>query len=385
MKWFSNFKKIFSDPVLITAWILAIVSSFFVLPDSKYIDYIDFKSLGMLWGLMIVVQGLSDNGVFEVIGNVLLKHTKKCWQLVSVLVFISFFSAMLITNDVALITFVPFAITILIECDRNDLLVPVIVLQTVAANLGSMFTPIGNPQNIYLYGNSGMGILDFIMITLPYMLIAMVLLAMSLLFIPGKNSELSVYTSEQKGIKNEQGTHTLPIYLILFGIGIMVMLHTIPMKIFILSVLICEIIIKYVRKSEDLKIKADYTLLMTFVGFFIFTGNITRIGKIHELLEMLINGRELITAVTVSQFISNVPAALLLSRFSKNDEALILGVNLGGLGTLIASMASLISYKYYVNRVKKEKGKYLLTFTGINVLYLAVLLCARLVGQMLKN
>ncbi len=385
MKWYKDLKKYFSDPVLITAWILAVVSSFFVFPDSKYIDYIDFKSLGMLWGLMIVVQGMSDNGVFEIIGNVLLNHTKKSWQLVAVFVFISFFSAMLITNDVALITFIPFAITILSDCDREDLLIPVVVLQTVAANLGSMFTPIGNPQNIYLYGISEMELQDFIMITLPYTLTAMVLLAVSLLFLPGKNMELRGHISEQNNFNSQYGKKTLPVYLVLFGLGIFVMLHTIPMKIFILSVLTGEVLIRVIRlckggrKSGLLRPKADYILLMTFIGFFIFTGNITRIGKIYNILEMLIKGRELITAVTVSQFISNVPAALLLSRFSENEEALILGVNLGGLGTLIASMASLISYKYYVNRVNKDKSKYILTFTAVNVMYLAVLLCERLI------
>ena len=173
-------KKLISDPVLIVAWILALFSVFIVHPDSGYKEYIDFRSLGILWGLMIIIQGLRENTVFEKIGDVLLKRVKKSWQLALVLVFMCFVSSMFITNDVALITFVPFALLTLHSCNREDLMIPVIVLQTVAANLGSMLTPIGNPQNLYLYGLTKMGLFEFMGCMLPYTLASAVLLIVSI-------------------------------------------------------------------------------------------------------------------------------------------------------------------------------------------------------------
>ena len=182
----NKIKRLLSDPVLVIAWILAIISAFIVRPDAQYAGYIDFRSLGILWGLMIIIQGLRENSIFEKIGDVLLSKVKKSWQLALVLVFLCFVSSMFITNDVALITFVPFALMTLSSCEREDLMIPVIVLQTVAANLGSMLTPIGNPQNLYLYGLTGMGIGEFVLCMLSYSLLAAALLFISMIFLPGK-------------------------------------------------------------------------------------------------------------------------------------------------------------------------------------------------------
>ena len=164
------------ETVLVIAWVLAIISAFFVKPNIKYIDYIDFRTLGILWSLMVIMEGLSCNGLFEKIGYKLLKKTKNVWQLSITLVFICFFSSMLITNDVALITFVPFTMMILGKCEKQNLLIPIIVLQTIAANLGSMLTPIGNPQNLYLYGLWGVNIFTFIKNILPYSIVSFFLL-----------------------------------------------------------------------------------------------------------------------------------------------------------------------------------------------------------------
>ena len=185
----SNIKRL--DKVLCIAWILAIISAFFIHPDRTYISYIDFRSLGILWGLMVIIQGLKENSVFERIAIALLSKVKNGFELAVVLVFMCFIGSMLITNDVALITFVPLAIMILSSCKREDLMIPVVVLQTIAANLGSMLTPIGNPQNLYLYGLTGMKLSSFILTMLPYSLISAALLFACLFTLPGRKEKLT--------------------------------------------------------------------------------------------------------------------------------------------------------------------------------------------------
>ena len=360
-------KKMRSDPVLIAAWILAVISAFFVHPDKAYIGYIDFRSLGILWGLMVIVQGLKENSVFEQVAAGLLKRVKNPWQLSLVLIFLCFISSMLITNDVALITFVPFAIMILKGCKKEKLMIPVIVLQTIAANLGSMLTPIGNPQNLYLFGLTGMPITTFLMTMLPYTLAAAVLLGAITFFLPEKKGTLSankdVITSDRPGKPRQ-----IAIYCVLFVIALLTVLRLIPW--FVTALIILAVVLVMDQKIIG---RADYILLLTFIGFFIFTGNMARIEAVSDFLKSVVEGHEFAVSVIASQFISNVPATLMLSGFTSNYTALLTGVNVGGLGTLIASMASLISYKAYTLEYNENQGKYFAVFTLMNVIFLAIL------------
>lgn len=360
------YNKIKSDPVLLIAWFIAIISSFFVYPDKKYIDYIDWRSLGILWALMVVVQGFKKNSVFEKIGQFLLKRVTYGWQLAAVLIFMCFFGSMLITNDVALITFVPFAIMILKSSCREDLMIPVVVLQTVAANMGSMLTPIGNPQNLYLYGVTGMSIGDFILTMLPLSSLTLVLLALCIFTLPKKTKKIVMdeYYTVVKGGSSVQ----IIIYLILFALALCTVLRLIPWYIVAGVILAVVVVIDY-----KIILRVDYILLLTFVGFFIFTGNIGRVDKVREILEDLIKNREFLISALTSQFISNVPATLLLTGFTNRYKSLLQGVNVGGLGTLIASMASLISYKAISNVYPHTKGKYLKQFTLVNIVFLVIL------------
>ncbi len=374
MKIINMIKK--ADTVMCIAWVLAIASAFFVLPDKKYIDYIDFKSLGILWGLMIIIQGFKENSVFERIANALFVKVNSSWKLATMLIFICFFSSMIITNDVALITFVPFAIMMLTSCNRSDMLIPVIILQTIAANLGSMLTPIGNPQNLYMYGLSGINLGSFLLIMLPYSIISLLLLGICIFFIPGKTKDIS--TSDTFSIVSKFGSRTqIIIYTLLFAIAFMTVLRVIPWQVFVITIFI-------IVGGMDYKIlfRADYILLITFVGFFIFTGNMARIDVINSFLKNVIKGREFYISIAASQIISNVPATLLLSGFTDNYKELIMGVNIGGLGTLIASMASLISYKAYTKEYKENTIKYIVVFSLLNILYLFVMI---LLYIMLKN
>ncbi len=362
------------DPVLCIAWILAIASTFFIHPDKQYIEYIDFRSLGILWGLMIVIQGYRENSLFEKTGEILLKKVNNGFQLGIVLVFMCFFGSMLITNDVALITFVPFAIMTLNGCGRTDLMIPVIVLQTVAANLGSMLTPVGNPQNLYMYSLTGMGIGEFLATMFPYTLLTAILLLVSIFFLPGKKEKL-VNTKENQHVIKSFGTPLqLTIYTILFVIALLSVLRVIPYQITVLIILVTVAIL-----DGKILLRADYMLLITFIGFFIFTGNIGRIPAIKDFLSEIVYQKEFFISIIASQFISNVPATLMLSDFAADYKELMIGVNVGGLGTLIASMASLISFKLFSNDFKEKRLKYLLTFTAVNLLFLVILIALHII------
>ncbi len=365
-KIYSLFKKL--DIVLLIAWLLAIISSFIIAPGREYLGYIDLRSLGILWGLMVVIQGFKENSVFVKIAGLLLSKVGRGWQLAAVLIYLCFFTSMFITNDVALITFVPFALMILSSCKCEDMMIPTVVLQTVAANLGSMLTPIGNPQNLYLYGLTGMGLMQFVKILLPYSLISAVLLGVAaFIMIPDRNR--SLVTAKESAIVSRFGSlRQVIIYSILFAIAILSVVRVLPWYVFCLIVLV-------VVGGMDYKIlfRADYVLLMTFIGFFIFTGNMARIDVISLFLQNTLAGREFPISIALSQVISNVPATLMLSGFTDNYGDLLLGVNIGGLGTLIASMASLISYKAYTGEYRKKRGRYILTFTVVNLAFLAIL------------
>ncbi len=377
-----NIKKFFQkETVLCIALVLAVLSSFVILPDKEYIDYIDFRTLAILFCLMSVMAGLQKLGIFRMIAEGMLCKVGSCGQIIAILVLLCFFFSMLITNDVALITFVPFTFIVLRllgEEQVRRLTIPVVVLQTIAANLGSMLTPIGNPQNLYLYGKAGLSVGAFLQLMLPYTLISFVLLLICI-FILGKkqkNAALEVRFAERTSILGKE--KGLAVYLILFVLCLLSVAHVVSVWITLAVVLVVLLMM-----DRQVLTKVDYSLLLTFVGFFVFIGNMGRIPAFREFLQGIIMGNEVVTAVVSSQVISNVPAALLLSGFTADYQSLIIGTNLGGLGTLIASMASLISYKYVAHESadigNHTKGKYLLWFSVTNICFLAVLMVVYIV------
>ena len=381
------------ETVLSIALLLAVISSLVILPDAEYLNYIDFRTLGILFCLMAVMAGLQKIGVFRWIAGKLLQQVRGVRQLVLILVMLCFIFSMFITNDVALITFVPFTFTVLKlagEEQAERLAVPVVVMQTIAANLGSMLTPIGNPQNLYLYGKSGMGMGEFLGLMLPYTLVSLVLLVVWCLWIGkgtagedvgGAGEDIgtagrSEGATEHREVSVEwqrtsfnRDTKALAAYLILFVLCLLTVARVVPYWITLIVVIAVMCLV-----DRQVLARVDYALLLTFVGFFVFIGNMGRIPAFRSFLENIISGNEVITAIVSSQVISNVPAALLLSGFTQNYSALIIGTNLGGLGTLIASMASLISFKYIGKEKKEQKGTYLIYFTVANVIFLAILL-----------
>ena len=355
-----------SETVLVIAIILVVISMFFNPPGKEYIEFIDIRVLGILLSLMLVMAGFQINGVFRKLGEMLVRRCDNTWSLSFVLVFMCFFSSMLLTNDVALITFVPFALLTLKMTKMEHMMIKIVVAQTIAANLGSMLTPMGNPQNLYLYGLSGMNMGAFIKLMLPYTIASALLLCVFILFT--KKRKLNLENMEEDKIK--ANTWHIAIYFVMFILCILVVLHV--FEWYIITAVIVFVVLVIDRRVFE---KTDYSLLLTFISFFVFIGNMGQIEVVRNMLSSLIEGRELIVSVISSQVVSNVPAAILLSGFTDNYNALIIGTNLGGLGTLIASMASLISYKQFANEYPEEKGKYFKYFTIMNVFFLAVLMC----------
>lgn len=278
---------------------------------------------------------------------------------------------MVITNDVSLLTFVPFTFVVLsgLAPDaRRALTVPVVCMQTIAANLGSMLTPIGNPQNLYLYGKSGMNIAAFISLMLPYTVVSLLLLVLwAGALCRGQASACSCAHLQQPDAAADRKIVLLDAAL--FVVCLLAVIRVLPYSVAFAAVLLCTLF----ADRSTLRC-VDYSLLLTFVAFFIFIGNLGRVQAFSDWLQAILTGREVPVAVLASQVTSNVPAALLLSGFTDKTSALIIGTNLGGLGTLIASMASLISYRQIARELPEEKGRYFKLFTLSNLVFLAILL-----------
>lgn len=389
---FTKVKELFQkETVCCIAFLLAVISMCFVVPSKNYISYIDFRVLALLFCLMAVVRGFSSIGVFTRLGTMLLTHVHSLRTLASLFVFLCFFFSMLITNDVALITFVPFTILVLSMAEQKKFLIPVIVLETIAANLGSMLTPLGNPQNLYLYTISGLSIGAFVRIMLPYSFVSAILLLIFILFLPKDtvstataantaNSTNTVTASNTsnvicEAVKTRKNSRILfAFYLILFLLCLLTVLHILPYQILFFLVLTGFLLLDY-RVLKDV----DYFLLLTFLCFFIFIGNMKQISLVHELISELLVHHEVLMGIGASQIISNVPAVILLSGFTDDYSALLIGVNLGGLGTLIASLASLISFKFYANSNGSDTRRFLGIFTLYNVIFLGVLFVLSLI------
>ena len=352
------------EKVLTISLALALLSAFFVPPDRGYADYVDLRVLGLLFSLMLLVRAFQQAGLFDLLTARLFGNVHGSRRLCLTLVLLCFFTSMVITNDVALITFVPFALLALRRCGREELAIPVVALQTVAANLGSMATPIGNPQNLYLFSAYDMSMGAFLRTMLPPAALSLLLLAAAVFLLPKGEAHM------QAAAPRPLPKRDMAVYTALFALNLLVvfrLLHWLP------ALLATVAGVALLGKARLIQ-KVDWALLLTFVGFFIFVGNLGRIEPVRRLVSSLLQGREILVSALFSQALSNVPAAILLSGFTDNGAGLLLGVNVGGLGTLIASMASLISYKLYAAQPGARTGRYFLRFTLYNLAFLAVLL-----------
>lgn len=349
------------EKVLLIALAVALVSMCIVPPDAAYAGYVDWDVLMLLFALMAVVSGLKRCGLMDRVSDALIRRAGHARALCMLLSMACFFSAMLLTNDVALLTFVPLTIALL--ADMPGQLILTVSLETIAANLGSMATPIGNPQNLYLYAHYAMPMGQFLRAVGPLTLASLVLVLLGCLLV----------TREPIAVQAQQEKRTLErLPLILhgaqFAVCLLSVLGVLPKWLCFALVLVSTLLY-----DRTLVGQIDYALLATFVCFFVFVGNLGRLDAVGGLLGRVIAGREMEVGILASQVISNVPAALMLSGFTQDASALMRGVDLGGLGTLVASLASLISFKLYMKASGAKAGRYLTVFTALNVSFLAVL------------
>ena len=357
-----------NEIVLAVALAAACVSMLIVPPDAAYASYVDFDVLMLLFSLMAVVSGLKRCGVMDRVCGALVTRASSARMLCMLLSMACFFCAMLVTNDVALITFVPLTCALLSSLPGE--LIMTVTIETVAANLGSMATPIGNPQNLYLYSRYAMPIGDFLAAVGPLTLASLVLVLLSCLLV--RKAPLDANAQESA---SALPVSALIVHGVQFALCILSVLGVLPKWVSFLAVLISTLIY-----CPSLVSEVDYALLFTFVCFFVFVGNLGRIEAVSGLLSSVIAGRELEVGVLASQVISNVPAALMLSGFTDKAYDLLRGVNLGGLGTLVASLASLISFKLYAKAPGAKTGRYLAVFTCVNLVFLAVLYALAKIG-----
>ena len=368
-RWLVNVAK--NETILVVAAILALISCFVVPPDDEYTMYIHASTISQLICLMIVVCGFQRIGIFRIIGSRLLQRTSTMRGLVLTLVALTFFSAMLITNDVALVTFVPFAIAVLIMAGQEDKTILVATLMTIGANVGSMLTPVGNAHNLYLKALTEMSTKRFISIMAPYSFTAAILLVIVISVVFGSKPvgdlgdlETGVLAPERSKHQPDEiritgygagyGGWRTVIYSLLFIVCLLAVSGIIP-----LWAMCVIVVVSFLFADRRVFKYVDWGLPLTFCMFFIFIGNMRRVPEFYELARTLVGSHPLEVAVASSQVISNVPTTILLSSFCNQWRALIIGTNLGGMGTLIASMASLVAYKNVTRQYPDKKGRYL--------------------------
>lgn len=350
------------NAVLIIAILAAVVTSIIVPPDEKYIEYFDFKTLACLFCVLAVVCALRNIRFFYTLAKAIVRKFRNAKIAILALVYITFIGSMLIANDMALLTFLPLGYFILHTTGKEKYLAFAFIMQNIAANLGGMLTPFGNPQNLYLYSKFNIPDGEFVSIMLPPFIVAVVLItACCLIFVKSEPLEI------------EEKAASLPIprviiYLALFAVAIMMVFRFMPYQI---GLIIIPLALLFLDRSALLQV--DYGLLFTFVFFFIFAGNMGRIDAVREFFSYLLNINTLVFSAMSCQFISNVPSAILLSQFTDNYRELLLGVNIGGAGTLIASLASLITFKEYTKQDPKHTLSYVLKFTAFNFAFLIIL------------
>lgn len=344
----------------------AVITAFFVPPDAMYLSYPDYKSLVCLFSVLAVINALRNAGFFDILAEGIVSKFRSLRSCCAVICAITFFSAMFMVNDMALLTFLPLGALVLTSADRQPEIAFLFVMMNFAANLGGMLTPFGNPQNLYIYEKYGLSPVKFLLVMLPPLLVSGALIAVCCMFI--KKEPLTA--PEKSGRHIEKGH--VAVYLALFVLAIIMVFKLIPY-------LLGGAIIGLALFALDRRVffQLDWGLLFTFLAFFVFSGNMARIGGVRALLSAVLDKSAFLTAVATSQIISNVPAAILLSQFTDNWRQLLLGVNIGGTGTLVASLASLITLSEY-RSATGTSAKFLRLFILLNIPFLAALIATGL-------
>ena len=350
------------NTVLVIAATLAIASCFLVPPDAAYLGYFDLKTLTCLFCTLAVICALKNIRFFTITARRIVSCTGNTRTLSLALVYITFIGSMFLANDMALLTFLPLGYISLSCTGKEKFMAPVFILQNIAANLGGMLTPFGNPQHLYIYTKFNIPTLEFMGIMLLPFAVSIVLFTVGCLFIPKES--LTLPEEGEEKINPKKAT----FYLILFALTILTVFRIVPYYVCLPIILVAILVAD--RRALG---KVDYPLLLTFACFFLLAGNVSRIGAVHAFFSALLEKSTLLTSILSCQVISNVPSAILLSEFTENYRELLLGVNIGGVGTLISSLASLITFREYTSHVKGKTLRYLGLFTALNFGFLIIL------------
>lgn len=356
------FSWIRKNTVFCIAVILAVTTSFLVPPDEAYKDYFDWKTLSCLFCVLAVVCALKNVHFFTILAKKIVKMTGNLRTATIALVYITFLGSMLIANDMALLTFLPLGYFLLSSTGKEKYMAPVFILQNIAANLGGMLTPFGNPQNLYLYTHFEIPTGEFMGIMFPPFLLSILLITACCFLLP--KAEISVVEETEETLPPVRTT----LYLLLFTLSIVMVFRILP---FVVGLIAVPLVLLFVDRKALRAV--DYPLLATFFCFFIFSGNMSRIPAVQEFLGGLLQKSTLLVSTLSCQFISNVPSAILLSRFTSDYRSLLLGVNIGGTGTLIASLASLITFREYLSHNPGKAGYYVGIFSLYNFSFLTIL------------
>lgn len=350
------------NAVMFIAFLAALITSFFVPPDAEYLGYFDFRTLTCLFCVLAVVCALKNINFFYMLARKIIRLFKNTRMSILALVYITFLGSMLIANDMALLTFLPLGYYVLASTNKKKYMAFTFIIQNIAANLGGMLTPFGNPQNLYLYSKYEIDNFEFIGIMAPAFTLSVVLITLCCFIFVRK--EPLLISDEKLRLEPKR---TL-LYLALFALSIVIVFRGIPYWVGL--IVVPPVLIFADRKA----LKAvDYGLLFTFVFFFVFAGNMARIGAVRDLFSFLLEKSTLIFSILSCQVISNVPSAILLSQFTGNYQELLVGVNIGGVGTLISSLASLITFREYVKHNPGKTGYYIAMFSAFNFGFLIIL------------
>ncbi|MBE7024318.1 MAG: citrate transporter [Ruminococcaceae bacterium] len=349
--------------VMVIAMFAAIITTFFVPVDREYINYFDFKTLACLFCVLAVVCALKNINFFYMLARKVVQMFKNARMSILALVYITFIGSMLIANDMALLTFLPLGYFVLTSTGKEKYMAFTFIMQNIAANLGGMLTPFGNPQNLYLYSTYNIPNLEFVQIMAPPFVVSVILITACCLFVKPEPLVL-----DDEKIKLNPGRTAL--YLVLFALSILIVFRGIPYWTGL--VIIPSVLLIADRKALKM---VDYPLLLTFVFFFVFSGNMARIELVRNFFSMLLEKNTLLFSVLSCQLISNVPSAILLSQFTENYPELLVGVNIGGVGTLISSLASLITFREYMKHNQGKTLYYIGMFSLYNFGFLILLIC----------
>ena len=355
-------KFVKTNVVVIIAFFAAIITSFIIPIDAEYIGYFDFKTLTCLFCVLAVVCALKNIRFFYILAKKIVQLFKNTRMCVLALVYITFIGSMLIANDMALLTFLPLGFFVLTTTNQQKHMAFTFIMQNIAANLGGMLTPFGNPQNLYIYTKFNIPTGEFMSVMLLPFALSILLFTVCCFFIPKESLTLESNDSESfpKG--------RTVFYLVLFALTILTVFRLVPYYVCLPIILVAVLI-----SDRKALLKVDYPLLLTFTAFFLLAGNVSRIGAVSEFFSFLLEKNTLLTSVFSCQVISNVPSAILLSEFTENWRELLVGVNIGGVGTLISSLASLITFREYTSHVKGKTLKYIGLFSALNFGFLIIL------------